>query len=275
LRSALRRARDAAGTTQEQVAAAMDWSLSKLIRIEAGSVSISTNDVKALLHHYRMTDSRQVAEFVELSRASRRRAWWSPYRDSLPASYAALIGLEAEAVGLRFFQAVGIPGLMQTESYARAIFAAAAPPEQAGPGDVEIAVEIRMRRQQEVLGRPEPPAIQVVLDEATLHRQTGGAACLREQLLHLVAMGGADNVTIQVLPFTATDYAVAAPFTILEFADPDDTDVVYVEAAMLQDVIDNPEAVKPYQVMFPRLQEKSLAPAHSLALIATIAGELH
>ncbi|SDX91303.1 Helix-turn-helix domain-containing protein [Micromonospora pattaloongensis] len=274
LRSALRRARDAAGMTQEQVAAAMDWSLSKVIRIEAGSVSVSTNDLKALLQHYRLTDPRQVAELVELARASRRRAWWSQYREALAPSYAALIGLEAEAVGLRFFQAAGIPGLLQTEAYARAIFAAAVPPEQAGPDDVDVAVEIRLRRQREVLGRPEPPAMHVVLDEATLRRQTGGAACLREQLRHLVAMATSERVTIQVLPFTATDYAVAAPFTVLEFADPDDSDVVYVEAAMVQDVIDNPDAVKPYQAMFRRLRDKSLSATASLALITKIADEL-
>ncbi|HEY8534610.1 MAG TPA: helix-turn-helix transcriptional regulator [Micromonospora sp.] len=274
LRAALRRAREAAGLTQEQVASAMDWSLSKVIRIEAGAVSISTNDVKALLQHYRVADPAQVAELVELARVSRRRAWWSRYRDALPPSYTALIGLESEAVVLRFFQAVGIPGLLQTEAYARAIFTASAPPERTTPADVDLAVEVRMRRQREVLHRPQPPRMEVVLDEATLHRQTGGPACLREQLEHLVAMAERPEITIQVLPFTATDYAVAAPFTILSFADPDDTDVVYVEAAMIQDVIDNPDAVRSYQLMFPRLQEKALSPEDSIALISKIASEL-
>src|SRR5690349_8967067 len=94
LRSAIRRAREAAGLTQEQVAVAMDWSLSKLIRIESGQVSISTNDVKALLSHYRVNDPVQVADLVDLARVARRRTWWSPYRDSVPPAHYAYIGLE-------------------------------------------------------------------------------------------------------------------------------------------------------------------------------------
>jgi transcriptional regulator with XRE-family HTH domain len=276
LRSALRRARDAAGLTQEQVAAAMDWSLSKLIRIEAGSVSISTNDVKALLGHYHMTDQHQIDELVELARVSRRRTWWSQYKDSLPSAYASYIGLETEASKLSFFQPSGIPGLLQTESYARAAVTAAST-TVGDTMDEELIEErhaIRMRRQKEVLDRPDRPDIDVVLDEAALHRQTGGPGSLREQLLHLADVGRLPRVTIRVLPFTAGDYAPQGPFVILHFPDQDDTDVVYLEGVLAQDVLDRAADVAAYQQTFDRLWEMSLQPEESLAKIAKMAGQL-
>lgn len=276
LRSALRRARDAAGLTQEQVAAAMDWSLSKLIRIEAGSVSISTNDVKALLGHYRMADQHQIDELVELARVSRRRTWWSQYKDTLPSAYAAYIGLEAEAFKLSFFQPSGIPGLLQTESYARAAVTAASTTvgDTMDAEQIELRHAIRMRRQKEVLDRPDHPHIDVVLDEAALHRQTGGPASLREQLRHLADVGRLAQVTIRVLPFTAGDYAPQGPFVILRFPDDDDTDIVYLEGVLAQDVLDRPTDVAAYQQMFDRLWEMSLQPDGSLEKITKMADQL-
>lgn len=252
----------------------MDWSLSKLIRIEAGSVSISTNDVKALLQHYHVDDCDQVSDLVELARVSRRRVWWASYRDAIPASFASYIGLEAEAGGLQFFQAVGIPGLLQTERYARAIAAASPPTSDLVASAKATTVELRLRRQREVLRRADPPRIEAVLDEATLRRQIGGAECLGDQLRHLADTARSDHVTVQVLPFTVPDYSVEAPFVVLKFADPEDSDVVYVEGAMIQDVIDDRAAVRPYQEMFAQLQAKSLSPADSLAMMEKIADEL-
>ncbi|MFD0748112.1 helix-turn-helix domain-containing protein [Phytohabitans flavus] len=276
LRSALRRARDAAGLTQEQVAAAMDWSLSKLIRIEAGSVSISTNDVKALLGHYRMTDQRQVNDLVELARVSRRRTWWSQYKDTLPSAYASYIGLETEASRLSFFQSSGIPGLLQTPAYARAAVTAASTTvaDTIGDDEIEVRHAIRMRRQKEVLERPDRPDVDVVLGEAALHRQTGGPEVLREQLLHLAEMGRLPRVTIHVLPFTVGDYAPQGPFVILHFPDEDDSDVVYLEGVLAQDVLDRPADVAAYRQTFERMREMSLDPHKSLAKITKVAGQL-
>lgn len=277
LRSVLRRAREAAGLTQEQVAVAMDWSLSKLIRIEAGTVSISTNDAKALLNLYRLTDPAQVAELVELARVSRRRTWWSQYRDTVPAAYLSYVGLEAEASALQVFQSSGIPGLLQTDTYARAMVAAAASTISLDPlneAEAEKRHAIRMQRQRDVLSRPQPPEMEVVLDEAVLHRQTGGPACIREQLLHLVAMGEAPNIDIRVLPFAAGSYAPQPPFIVLRFSDPGDIEVVYREGVLADELVDRPEAVAPYRRTFRRLQEMSLSTAESRSLIEKVAGEI-
>ncbi|MEV0396003.1 helix-turn-helix domain-containing protein [Polymorphospora rubra] len=277
LRSALRRARESARLTQEQVSAAMDWSLSKLIRIEAGSVSISTNDLKALLGHYRMTDPEQVAELVELARVARRRTWWSQYKDILPAPFVAYIGLELEASRISFFESSGIPGLLQTEQYARAMVtaaAAAAATVPVDPDEFETVVALRMRRQREVLDRADPPTIEVVLDEAVLHRQTGGPACIRQQLGHLTTVGGWPNVTIQVLPFTAGTYASQGPFIVLGFSKPDDDAVVYLDGVHSQDLVDRADLVAPYQQTFQRLREMSLGHAESIATIDRIARQI-
>jgi transcriptional regulator with XRE-family HTH domain len=273
LRSAIRRAREASGFTQEQVATAMDWSLSKLIRIEAGYVSMSTNDIKALLNLYQVTDPAQVAGLVQLARISRQRTWWSQYRDSIQPAYYSYIGLEAEASTLCFYQSAGMPGLLQTEAYAQAVLRSVLP-NLDDPAKIEAAVALRMRRQHELLRRVDPPRIAVVLDEATLHRQTGGRAVIRQQLLHLAALAGAGTITIQVLPFTSTTYTPLGQFIILRFTGAEESDVVYLESTSLEDVLDSPEAVQSHLTVFHGLQEAALSPADSLARITAIAGGL-
>ncbi|MDG4828933.1 helix-turn-helix transcriptional regulator [Solwaraspora sp. WMMD1047] len=273
LRWAIRRAREAAGLTQEQVAQAMDWSLSKLIRIESGYVSISTNDVKALLSHYQVSDPGEVAELVQLARVSRQRTWWSQYRDSLPAAYYSYIGLEAEASALYFYQSVGMPGLLQTEAYAQSVVRTAFP-DFDDEAEARASVELRMRRQREVFARADPPVIEVVLDEATLHRQTGGREVIREQLRHLVTLAEAGRTTIQVLPFTSTTYTPLGQFVIVRFAESGDSDVVYLESTGVEDVLDHPEAVTAHLRTFAALQQAALSPAESLARIASISAGL-
>ena len=250
----------------------MDWSLSKLIRIEAGYVSISTNDVKALLSHYQVRDPAEVSELVELARVARQRTWWSQYRESLPPAYFSYIGLEAEAAKLCFYQSVGMPGLLQTERYAQAV-AKIVIPNFDDPGEAQASVALRMRRQQEVLKRPDPPTIEVVLDEATLHRQTGGADVMREQLAHLMKLARTDNFTIQVLPFTSPVYTPLGQFVIIRFAGAEDPDVVYLESTGLEDVLDHPEAVASHMQTFAGLQQAALGPAESLTRIDALVRE--
>lgn len=272
LRSALRRAREATGLTQEQVAEAMDWSLSKLIRIEAGSVSVSTNDVKALLSHYRVNDPQQVAELVDLAKVARQRTWWSQYRDAFPAPFVAFIGLEAEASKLSFFQSVGVPGLLQTEAYANSITAFMVP-AQVDPTRTKEIVSLRRRRQAEVLGRANPPEVELVLDESILHRQVGNADVMRGQLEHLLRLGELPHITIRVLPFSSGMYTAQGQFIVLEFADEDDSDVVYMEGAgSVTEVIDQLDQVKRYQEMYAMLREHSLDPDRSRAMLAEMAG---
>lgn len=273
LRTALRGAREAAALTQQQVADEMDWSLSKVIRIEKGTVSVSTNDVRALLQLYRVTDQRHVADLVELARAARKKAWWTTYKHLVPPYFGELIGLEAEASVHQYFQPVVVPGLLQTTAYARTVLSNTAPGKLTSE-QIDTRVEIRMTRQREVLGQPHPPDLEVVLDEAVLRRVADSPETQREQLRHLITMGGTPHVRIQVLPFTAGVNTVESAFMILKFADPDDTDVVYIESALTGGLLDRPDDIGPYRQAFSRLQEASLGKEESLSMIAKIAGEL-
>jgi transcriptional regulator with XRE-family HTH domain len=273
LRTALRKHREASNLTQDQVAHAMDWSLSKLIRIEAGIVSISTNDVKALLQLYDITDPVEVGKLVEMARAARRRTWWSPYKDTVPSQYASFIGLEAETYSLRYYHPLGIPGLLQTRRYADVTTKVAA---KLGlfSDDPDTIVTIRMTRQREVLGREQPPEVDVILEEAVLRKVAGSADVMREQLTHVASIGESPNVTIRVLPFRAGVAMVMGPFIILQFPDPNDTDVVYLEGALLEDVIDRQSDTERYHKTYEQLRDMCLEPAESLNLIKQISSEL-
>jgi transcriptional regulator with XRE-family HTH domain len=268
LRASLRSARESAALTQEQVAEEMDWSLSKLIRIETGRVSISTNDVKALLTLYGITDPGEQAQHVELARLARSKPWWQEFRDSVPPEYAQFIGLEAEAESMRVFQPTVVPGLLQTEDYARLILG------QLAGGKADARAEVRLRRQQEVLHSVSPPSITVILDEAVLRRAPRDQAVLRDQVQHLVEIGALPHLTIQILPLSVGAYSPGGHFTILSFPDPDDNDVVYLETVLANEFIDGKAETERYVQEFDRLRRDALAPAESLSFIKEVAGKL-
>ena len=274
LRLALRKAREASGFRQDQVAGHMDWSASKLTRIEAGQVSVSTNDLKALLALYGVTDDARVRQMLELGRISRQRAWWSTYRDRLSNEFYAYLGLEAEASAMRAYQPLLVPGLLHTPAYARALIAETSPFHLA-PDDVDDRVSLRMTRQREVLDQADPPSVIVVLDEAVIRRPVGGSAAMREQLLHLIASIERANLTIEILPFTAGPYpAMYAPFVILEFPDDEDAPVVYMENAFTVDIVlERPDEIELYHQAFDKMRELSLSAKDSVRLLKKAAEE--
>jgi transcriptional regulator with XRE-family HTH domain len=273
LRSALRRAREAKGLTQDQVAVAMDWSLSKVIRIESGAVSISTNDLRALLRIYEVTDPTITDTLIELGRVGRRRPWWAEYRDSFPsANFEKLLGLEAETSSVRHFQPITLPGLMQTEAYARSVLRDNKP--RLSDSEIEDRVAVRLARQRTLLNRADPPLIDVVLDEAVLHRMAADPSTMREQLAHLCELTEQPHITVEIVPFVAGVYPFTGPFMILSFPDPDDTDVVYLETVLSERIIELAHEVAPYQAAFEGLRQKALDPSRSVALIKAAADDL-
>lgn len=279
VRNVLRRAREAADLTQDKVAEAMDWSLSKVIRIETGGVGISTSDLRQLLQLYQVNDPAEVTALVELARIGRQRPWWTSYRDVLPAGYLSYIGLEDESSALRTVNPVGMPGLLQTEEFSRALAAAGqwtttVDGTPLSPSLAADHAEVRMIRQREVLRRSNPPEITAVLDEAVLRRQVGGPKVLRRQLLHLVALGSKPLIKLHVLPFTASISIAVSPFVIVEFPEPADTDVFYTESAFEYRVIDDPTDLQAHRGVFEHLSGVSLPEEESLAMIARVAGEI-
>jgi transcriptional regulator with XRE-family HTH domain len=223
----LRRLREERGITLEQAATVIRGSHSKLSRMEHGRVAFKERDVADLLTFYGVTDGEQRAALLALARETATPGWWHDYADILPNWVEPYVGLEAAAAVIRTFQVQYMPGLLQTEAYARATLRTGFP----GAAEEEVArrAELRVNR-QDVLNRPNPPRLWAVIDEGALRRPIGGAEVMREQLRHLIDMAEHPAVTLQVLPFKVGAHAACGgPFVILRFAEPDLNDVIYVE----------------------------------------------
>jgi transcriptional regulator with XRE-family HTH domain len=273
LRTELRRARLDAGLTQEQVATAMDWSLSKLIRIENGSVGISTNDLRAILQHYKITDESRVSELLAVSRAARERSWWSSYSDSVPPRLLQLIEYETAAFIARNFQPLVVPGMLQTEEYARVSLRQLDPRMSAS--HVEALVEVRMKR-QDLLRRSDAPLQFFIMDEAVVRRVVGGRDIMRHQVQHVIDVSDMSNVTIEIVPFTAgLLQGLQGQFLMYEFPDAADDDVLYLEdarGALLSR--DNQDEVLSFREKFEELREASLGPEVSIEFLRSLVEEL-
>jgi transcriptional regulator with XRE-family HTH domain len=228
LRTELRKARLAAGLTQDQAAGEMDSSPSKIIRIENGSVKVSTNDLKAFLNIYRIADEDRREEFLALARGAKARSWWSQYRHVAPKDLLEFIEEESIAAAMISFQPLLVPGLLQTEGYARASIRSLDPrltTEQA-----EARVELRMRR-QELLVRPDPPELHFILGEAVIRAVVGGHDVMRPQIRSLMDMPRKRDLTIRVVPFGAgIHFGMLTPFVVFEFPDESGQGVLYLES---------------------------------------------
>lgn len=225
LRSELRKARDTAGMTQRDVAVAMDWSQSKLIRIESGAVNISTNDLRALLGHYGM-ESNRIDALVDVARAAREPTPWSIYKDVATLEYIAFLGYESSASIIRNFEPLLVPGLLQTEEYARTVINVL---EAHNPLKIDPLVDLRIER-QELLAREPVTNLYFIMDEAVIRRVIGGRDVMRRQLRHLQKLTEYPNLAIRVVPFEAGMYPYQrVPYIVLEFPDPEDGIVLYVE----------------------------------------------
>jgi transcriptional regulator with XRE-family HTH domain len=266
LRIALRSARERAHLTQEEAASRLEWSLSKLIRIEAGTVGISSTDLRATLQLYNITNPAEVTRLLGLARVARQRDWLAPYKEHFPSAFAAYLGLEMQANALYFYQPVIIPGILQTEAYAAAVIPATAP---AAPADErrEMSKRLRAERQQKLLNA-DGPLIDVVLDESVLHRVFGDHSVMHDQLQHLLVLGRYPHINIRVLPFTASVNTIGGPFVVLEFADQSDVDTVYLENAVSSShVLDREDGVAMHRQVFNRLAAAALSPEESLSYI--------
>jgi transcriptional regulator with XRE-family HTH domain len=255
LRADLRKLRTTRNLTQRDVADSLDWSLSKLIRMESGSVGISTTDLKALLQHYDVSDKEEIDRFVDMARASKeqRDFWWSGYREATSQQYLTFLGYENSASAIFQFETLLIPGLLQEEEYAREVLAAYG--GSASQQRMNEWVELRLRRQYELFERPHPPEMLFVLDEAALLRWVGGPKVMRRQLNRLRTEAARDHVTIEIVPFSAGAHpGMKGSFVILEF-DEDVDDVLYLENSRGDMVSrDDQGEVKEYREAFEQLQ---------------------
>jgi hypothetical protein len=267
----LRRHREAAKLTCEEVAEHLECSASKISRVETGRVSVSPRDVRDMLELYGVA-AEQRESLVQLARDSRQKGWWHAYSDTMQPQMATYIGLESAASEIRIYEVSLIPGLLQTEDYARAVIRAGMVNSPAE--DIERRVSLLMARQPAVV-RDNPPKVWAVLDEAALRRRVGGSGLMRLQLEHLLAQAALPNVAVQVIPFGGGAHpAMGRPFIILVFPERVDTDVVYLEdltsALYLEDVAE----VDRYNVFFNHLRATALSFDDSAALITSVLKEM-
>jgi transcriptional regulator with XRE-family HTH domain len=273
LRDELRQARLDAGLTQEAVAEEMDWSISKIIRIETGAVGISTNDLTALLRLYKVRDPRRVKELIARGRAARKQTWYSRYRPVLAPTYFQYIEYETSASIIRSYEEIVMPGLLQTEEYATSITRQNRP--NVTDKTANALVEVRMKRQELLLGRPDPPLLFFILDEAVIRRLLGDESLRKEQIEKLISMAERPEITIEVIPFAVGLHSgMSNVFSILEFPGPSE-DVLYFEgiheSIFSRDVT---EEVTVYRELFEELRSISLGPKGTLDHLIRAAAEI-
>lgn len=257
LRVELKRARLNARLTQKDIAERLDWSPSKIIRIESGQVAVSIPDLRALLNEYGVTDEKLARELEELARGSKKQPW-TEYKEALTPATIQLFGYEAAASRVRQFELIVVPGLLQTEEYARAMLAGYQVPEDRA----ERIVEARLER-QELLEQEEGPEYEFLIDEAAIRRVVGGPKTMEAQLRRISEAAKQPRVTVQIIPFPAGAHlGMQGPIKHLEFPDPDDDDVVYIEGPHDTDAFfrDNPTVTAGYLQVFLDLERIACRP---------------
>lgn len=287
----LRRLRDKAGVTSRDAAVQVGWHQSKVSRIETGRSGIKPADLERLLDAYGVSDPELRVLLTALAGADAprdgeestpsrvgggggggggRRGWWHAYRDLLPPAYRDFISLESQAARARTLETSVVPGLLQTEAYAREVTRAAL-----GGGvprsRIESLVEVRAARQS-VLRHGPRLRVDAVLDEAVLRREVGGREVMREQLEALAVSAQRPNVRLQVLPFSSgVHIGVTGPFIIFSFSAIADLDVVVLDHLTSSLYLEEHDELRAYSAAFDTLRAHALSYEDSLAFIARTA----
>ncbi|KWW97970.1 hypothetical protein TH66_21705 [Carbonactinospora thermoautotrophica] len=269
----LRRLREQAGMTLDQVAAAMDVAPSTVSRMENGRSGIRTRDVRLLLDLYQVTDEATRQGLILLAEQARKRGWWVRYGNQLEKPYRDYLSLEAGAVACRTYQPQVVPGLLQTEDYTRALIEGFGLYDY-GEEEAQALLAVRQQRRK-ALDRPEPLRLWAVIDEAVLRREIGGRAVLRDQLDYLLECSHQTNIEIQVLPFSAGAPAWnGGPFILLELPEPADLDVLFLENAAGGLYLEEPDEIELYEKAFNLLRATALPPKESREMITETAKDL-
>jgi transcriptional regulator with XRE-family HTH domain len=268
----LRRLREAKGITREDAGHAIRGSESKISRMELGRVSFKERDVLDLLTLYDVMDERERDEALSLMRNANTPGWWYRYNDLLPTWFQSYLGLETAASLIRTYEVQFVPGLLQTEAYARAVILLGH--ASARPQEIERRVKLRLERRH-ILDGPNPPEFWAVLDEAALRRPIGSTAVMREQLQALIEAAQQPRVRLQVIPFQAGGHAAAGgAFSILRFPEPDLTDVVYVEQLTSALYLDKADDVDQYAEAMSRLTIDATPPSNTAHILGEILHDL-
>lgn len=268
LAAELRRLRGA--RTGAVVASALGWSSAKISRYELGQTSFPLEEIEKLLHFYDVTGPRR-SQLLALASEANERGWWQDYADVLSADYMELIGLEAEAASEAEWQTQAVPGLLQTEEYARQVHAAFQGVVLEPPGHIERRTRVRMIRQQVLTERDPPLELSAVIDESVLLRRVGSREVMSGQLAHLAQMAELPNVELRVVPLQRDSSLLADSFLVLGFGQQDEAgklgDVVMTEGQGNNLSIEGETDTYIYRLIFSGWLEASLSPDESRDLI--------
>jgi transcriptional regulator with XRE-family HTH domain len=276
LRSELVRLRKERGLTQEQVARSLEWSPSKLIRVEGGRSSITKVDLEALLAEYGVSSESQRERLLSFNRSARERAWWDAYREEIDATYLTYVGYEAGAAFIRQYPGLVVPGLLQTSEYAEVLTEMSEDAVRVAP-----VVKLRMQRQSELAQRSGPPRQYYVLDESVIRRHVGvgkDPAIMPNQLRHIADKAENDELlTVRVIPFNAGAHlGLFGPFILLEF-DGGLSDILYLDVGksrLIDFVAGDDPRVTEYRDNFETLLESALPANESIELIRSAAEDM-
>lgn len=265
----MRRLREAAGKSIHETSAELEWSTSKISRLENGLTKRpDVQNIRVLCAAYGVTDEQVIERLVTLAREARRPGWWTKYPDVFRSSF---VGLEAEASAITTFELALIPGLLQTADYMRAIMRGARIED---PAEIERRIEARLERQR-ILTRANPPRYWAIIDEAALIRPLGDREAHRRQLRRLAETGPMEHVTVQVLPLSAGPHpGLSGSFVILDFPEECDRSVVYQETATASHLLEEQEDIDRYTALFRQLCDSALPAEDSIAYLSALADRL-
>jgi transcriptional regulator with XRE-family HTH domain len=257
----LRKLREAAGITPDRAGYEIRASRSKISRVEHGRVGFKERDVADLLTLYGVTDEAQRRHMLMLAQHANNPGWWARYDDVMPDWFETYVGLEQATSLIRTYELQFIPGLFQTEEYARAVTVLGH--RAASAEEIERRVSLRLSR-QELLTRESPPKVWAVIDESALRRPLGGLEAMRHQLAHLIELTELPHVVIQVMPFDRGGHSAAGgSFSILRFGEPDLPDIVYIEQLTGALYLDRPAETDHYREVMNSLSAEADTPADS------------
>ncbi len=261
----IRDLRERAGLGPDEAAARLGWSRPKLVRFETATAVPRLAQVTAMCELYGAASDQQ-ALFIQLASDAGKRGWWTAYGDVLTGSYVAD---EAEAVQIRTWEPLLVPGLLQTEQYAWAVIEAGRPDN---PDDAQRRVMARMARRT-LLSRPDAPELTAIMDEAALRRPVGGTAAMRDQLGELLRPR--DNVTIRVIPFTVGVHpGLEGGFVLLDFpAETTFPTEVYAECIAGDLYPESADEIARISLAYERIADAALPPDRSAELIRRIIEE--
>ncbi|KNB53364.1 helix-turn-helix domain-containing protein [Streptomyces caatingaensis] len=269
----LRRLRDRAGMTPAQAVDGLGFSETKLWRVERGLTSLDkVQDLRNLCARYGLEDEEDIEFLVRIQRDSLSRDWWAPYRNLMPSGMGMFVGLERDARRLRGWHPTLVYGLLQTESYARALFQSAKAVEETTTEFLEMNVQLRTQRKELITRSENPVELWVIMGEAALRHVLGSAEVMREQYEHIADLAKLDNVTVQVLPLATPTYRSFSNFVLMDF-EPPMTTIVEIDEARSVVVVDKQTEVWKHTRKFDALCAGALGPGETPKFLERLARE--